>query len=112
MKKAIYSSFIFLFIIITIIIFYNPLGSQNNYKGSFNSLNYPGKSSLSNLPIEIKPVPSQNLERYYFERWHEPYGAVLPKSEMTRIWNEINTLPEENDFGRVVLAGEASAHLD
>ena len=35
------------------------------------------------------------LEQYYFEKWHERYGAMLPVEIMEETWKEISATPSE-----------------
>ena len=99
MKKIIFSLIIFSVIIITTVIFLNASRSEDNNKSDSFISNYFTQKSLTNLRTD-DPVSSPELEKFYFERWHEPYSAVLPHSEMERIWDEINSLPDETEFGR------------
>ncbi|MBS1519087.1 MAG: hypothetical protein JSS91_13455 [Bacteroidetes bacterium] len=41
-------------------------------------------------------------EKKYFERWHYPYGAVLPEELIENMWTEINSMPEETQSGDAV----------
>src|ERR1051325_8958195 len=38
------------------------------------------------------------MERHYFEKWNEPYGAELPIEVSENIWNGIKRLPREEDL--------------
>jgi len=39
-------------------------------------------------------VRGPDLIREYFRRWHDPYPADLDRATLTRIWDEIDALPE------------------
>jgi len=39
-----------------------------------------------------------NVERKFFEYWHEPYGNVLEQDMMTRIWQDVKRLPNETSL--------------
>ena len=106
MKKVIFSFLIFSFIIITYIIFFNASSSGDNYESDSYISNNFNQISFANLRTD-EPVSSPDLEKFYFERWHEPYDAMLPQSEMDRIWNEINALPLDNDTNKWICVGPA-----
>lgn len=42
-----------------------------------------------------KPRKGPELEKWYFEQWHQPYGAVLPEPVYNRIMSEIKKHPAE-----------------
>jgi len=43
------------------------------------------------------------LEKWYFEQWHQPYGAVLEPEMLQRIWSDVQQIPSENDLGVAVV---------
>lgn len=71
-------------------------------------------STTSNLNESIKEsirdreIPSGGPEfaEWYFEDWHNPYGAVLDRSFVDDTWDAIRALPEE-DGDRAVNAWES-----
>lgn len=50
------------------------------------------------FPCFNSSFSSPELEKWYFEQWNYPYGAVLNKDVMNRIWTSIYRLSSENDF--------------
>ena len=87
---------------------------MNTGDNSFSSDNHEGKEQNSgiadlapynkaqdNLPAEKEEVQFEgpDLELKYFEDWHYPYGAVLPKEVLEKMWFEIKKIPEDTDPG-------------
>lgn len=40
-------------------------------------------------------IKGPDQERWYFEKWHQKYGAVLPPDVMSDIWSQIHRLPSD-----------------
>ena len=57
---------------------------------------YNGKGSQS---AENDGGKGPELEKWYFEQWHQPYGNVLDPEMMERIWADVRRVPSENDLG-------------
>jgi photosystem II stability/assembly factor-like uncharacterized protein len=54
---------------------------------------------LAFISINLQPysqVSSPDLEKWYFEQWNYPYGAVLEQDMLKRIWQSVYSLPAEN----------------
>lgn len=85
MKKSNFRYCLFLFIAV-LILFYFPRNRETE-----NTIN---KFINNSDKCEGKEGPE--LEKWYFEQWHNPYGAVLPKSVLDRIWNDIRNIPSES----------------
>jgi photosystem II stability/assembly factor-like uncharacterized protein len=45
-----------------------------------------------------EPVKGPELEKWYFEQWHYPYGNVLSPDKLNNIWTDINRLPDEKNM--------------
>ena len=65
--------------------------------------NYPPKTPITE---RSKPRGGPELEQWYFEEWHYPYGAVLDRGMLDDTWEAIRALPEE-DRDRAVNFWEA-----
>lgn len=53
------------------------------------------------------PRKGPDAERWYFETWHQQYGAELPREVVEETWNEIQALPSEPIGTRAVNAWES-----
>ena len=102
MRKIIYCFVSLCTLFLFIILMFNYSSSQNKVTTNSRTTIYSTYQTYGNLPTETVPVSNPDLEKYYFEQWHYPYGALLPQSEMERIWREISALPSEEDMGMVV----------
>ena len=47
------------------------------------------------LPVIAEKRSGPEMEKYYFERWHYPGGALLEQDQLESIWNEIEAMPTE-----------------
>lgn len=45
-----------------------------------------------------RPRRGPELERWYFQQWHAPYGNVLEPGLLDQIWRQVRALPSESDF--------------
>ena len=102
MKKLIYTFVTFACLLLFVSLMFNSSSSQDIVKKNSNTQKNSVIQKYSDLPSGEIPVSNPDLEKYYFEQWHYPYGAELPQSEMDRIWSEFYALPSEEDVGRVV----------
>lgn len=48
-----------------------------------------------NLPAIEEKRSGPEMEKYYFERWHYPGGAMLDQEVLERIWDQIGSMPSE-----------------
>jgi hypothetical protein len=101
MKKLINIFAALTLVILSVSLILNSSNSQNNMKKNLSTQHNSSIENYAKLPVDNDPVSHPDLERLFFEDWHYPYGAMLPQSEIERMWREINALPTEEDFGRV-----------
>jgi len=61
---------------------------------------YNEHSSINEKPNSMndEPEAGPELEQWYFENWHEPYGNILPEEKLNKIWTDINKLPDEKQL--------------
>jgi|GEM_PF-562557 len=56
-------------------------------------------TATQNNTSEFQNPEVPNTEDLYFQKWHYPYGNVLPPNIYARMVNEVNSMPSENDIG-------------
>ena len=102
MKTIIYISIIPLLLIMNLSVKSNPAENhkEQNQKSGLVDL-APYNNTPDNLPAEKEEVQLEgpDLELKYFEDWHYPYGAVLPKEVLNKMWSDIKTIPEDTELG-------------
>jgi photosystem II stability/assembly factor-like uncharacterized protein len=94
-KQLVFSLTGFLgFILISGIIFFQPTNLKQDV---------PDLSGKSTISLEEKferyskePRKGPELEKWYFERWHQPFGAVLSPELLNQMRSEVNDLPDES----------------
>lgn len=72
--------------------------NENQRKGLTDLAPY--NTVRDNLPSSKgEKLEGPDLEIKYFEDWHFPYGAELPKEVLNKMWSEIKTIPEDTELG-------------
>jgi len=106
MENKSYKSILMLFLIMTISIVFFSFERENKKETGKSKKDLAPYNTLSdNLPAEKENVQLEgpDLEIRYFEDWHYPYGAELPKEVVSRIWQETKSMPDEKDLGDAVV---------
>lgn len=76
-------------------------GNNENTGNKKSSDLAPYNTASENLLFKKKEkaIEGPELEKFYFEEWHYPYGSLLPKEIIDKIWAETKAVPEEEDSG-------------
>jgi hypothetical protein len=57
--------------------------------------NYPEVDNSLDKGLSSKPKKGPELERWFFSKWHEPFGNVLPSEVLINMQKEVSKVAEE-----------------
>ncbi len=55
------------------------------------------RSSCDDRPDDSRREGPE-VERHFFEKWHQPYGASLPREYLDATWRELHALPSDGEL--------------
>src|SRR5687767_4152240 len=87
--------FIILFIVVISLVFLSSEFSSNPETAGIVS---KSSEEIISKPEKNKKKEGPELEQEYFRNWHEPYDNVLETDHLNSIWQDVKSIPNEQDL--------------